>query len=106
MLQWGILDNVRKYDPVILFLSEEGVVAVKLVVLNYIVTYLEDFYIKKFRFFYINLVLTNFVPAVAVKRRGQVLLVLTGCKACVDGTKSAKKNHWRICDVFLADFNS
>lgn len=36
------------------------------------------------------LVLTNFVPAVAVKRRGRVLLELTGCKACVDGNKSAK----------------
>jgi len=28
---------------------------------------------------------TNFVPAVAVKRRGQVLFVLTGCKTYVDG---------------------
>jgi hypothetical protein len=32
-----------------------------------------------------KLVPTNFVPAVAVKRREQVLLVLTGCKMCVDG---------------------
>ena len=35
------------------------------------------------------LALTNFVPAVAVKRRGQVLFVLTGCKKRVDGEKSA-----------------
>jgi len=28
---------------------------------------------------------TNFVPAVAVKRREQVLFVLIGCKMCVDG---------------------
>ena len=35
------------------------------------------------------LALTNFVPAVAVKRRGQVLFVLTGCKKYVDGKKSA-----------------
>ena len=92
MLQWGILDNVRKYDPVILFLNEEGAVAVKFLLLKYIMTFLKDFYIKKLIFLY-KLVLTNFVPAVAVKRRGQVLLVLTGCKACVDGNKSIKKNH-------------
>lgn len=93
MLQWGILDNVRKYDPVILFLSERRQRCRKALASNYIMTYLKDFYIKKLRFFYINLGLTNFVPAVAVKRRGQVLLVLTGCKACVDGNNSAKKNH-------------
>lgn len=52
MLQWGILDNVRKYDPVILFLGEEGAVAVKPVFLNYIMTYLENFYIKNFDFLY------------------------------------------------------
>jgi len=28
---------------------------------------------------------TNFVPAVAVKRRERVLFVLIGCKMCVDG---------------------
>ena len=51
MLQWGILDNVRKYDPVILFLNEEDAVVVKFLLLNYIMTYLKDFYIKKFNFF-------------------------------------------------------
>ena len=45
MLQWGILDNVRKYDPVILFLNEEGAVAVKFALLKYIMTFLKDFYI-------------------------------------------------------------
>jgi hypothetical protein len=29
--------------------------------------------------------LTNFVPAVAVKRRGRVFFVLTGRKECVEG---------------------
>lgn len=32
-----------------------------------------------------ELALTNFVPAVAVKRRGQVLFVMTGRKAYVGG---------------------
>lgn len=32
-----------------------------------------------------KLVSTNLVPAVAVIREKQVLLVLTGCKMCVDG---------------------
>lgn len=55
MLQWGILDNVRKYDPVILFLNEEDAVVVKFFLLNYIMTYLEGFYIKKAKsLFYIN----------------------------------------------------
>ena len=38
--------------------------------------------------------LTNFVPAVAVKRRGQVLFVLTGCKGCVGGYISCFSN-WK-----------
>jgi len=36
--------------------------------------------------------LTNFVPAVAVKRRGQVFFVMTGRKAHVEGQKSLNLN--------------
>ena len=36
--------------------------------------------------------LTNFVPAVAVIRRGLVLFALTGCKGCVGGLLSFKAN--------------
>ena len=36
--------------------------------------------------------LTNFVPAVAVIRRGRVLFALTGCKGCVGGLLSFKVN--------------
>lgn len=32
-----------------------------------------------------NLVLANFVPAAAVKRRGQVLFIMIGRKGFVDG---------------------
>lgn len=38
------------------------------------------------------LALTNFVPAVAVKRRGRALFVLTGCKTYGDGLKSLNLN--------------
>jgi hypothetical protein len=34
--------------------------------------------------------LANFVPAAAVIRRGQVLLIMTGRKACVGGKLSYK----------------
>ena len=36
--------------------------------------------------------LTNFVPAVAVIRRGLVLFALTGCKGCVGGLLSFQAN--------------
>lgn len=93
MLQWGILDNVRKYDPVMLFtwgqLSCKVVGAILTIMTTYSV-----------------LVLTNFVPAVAVKRRGQVLFVLTGCKTCVGGPKSVNKNRlqqrWSVFSILLA----
>ena len=39
--------------------------------------------------------LTNFVPAVAVKRRGQVLLIVIGRKGYVDGLLNLVKNPWR-----------
>ena len=35
---------------------------------------------------YLNKVPANFVPAAAVKRGGQALLVMTGCKGFVGGT--------------------
>jgi hypothetical protein len=37
---------------------------------------------------------TNFVPAVAVKRRGQVLLIVIGRKGCVDGFFNLHEKPW------------
>ena len=43
---------------------------------------------KKIMTVFVEEVPTNFVPAVAVIRRGQALLFMTGYKACLDGFTS------------------
>jgi len=43
---------------------------------------------------------TNFVPAVAVKRRGPVLIILIGRKGCVDGCLRLKKNTTKSVEIF------
>jgi len=43
---------------------------------------------------------TNFVPAVAVKRRGPVLIILIGRKGCVDGRLRFKENTTESVEIF------
>lgn len=52
---------------------------------------------------------TNFVPAVAVKRRGRVLFIVIGRKGYVDGFSSFGSNStaqpWSFQNTALLEFN-
>jgi hypothetical protein len=69
--QCGILDNGRKLDPAILREVSEGQFVKLYKIINN-----NDIIIK---------VPANLVPAAAVIRGEQALLILTGRKGCVDG---------------------